>query len=644
MSHNTVIKGVRIMNLDAQSVITAFTYNLLNRTIRKQFASSGDTLTHTFIYDSLDATNVWKGAMMAACINDSNAVFYHYDNLDWLTAFTVAKTDGTLTDPHTMSFADNGNIMVNSHIGAYNYDSDKPHAVTGITLDSAHANAISAAQCDMHYNLFNQPDTITEGQWQLILYYGPDLTRWKTVLKKNGNVVETHWYVGDSYEKATNNVGSSVHNNIVSGEENAKVICQQGYGTNTYYYVHPDILGSWSVISRQGKRLYRSIHFDPWGNPRKFSNWTLVDSTTLTGFSMPARGFTGHEHLQRFNIINMKGRLYDPVIGRFFSPDNFVQLPDFTQNYNRYSYCLNNPLKYIDPSGEGFADALLWISNILTFPARVITEGVEYINDVLNNDIQESGYFHWDYLAGTASPYPVDTRNIIYNQVDHYDLYDISKSHGSIISADNSLFTYEFYWAGFEINGYEFQTGRNRKTWYQRQKYAKWGQMYIRRVEIDEIDVFLSKTNSYIGCFGTGTKKIKGSVRFTNGTYNGNHFSFKYYPSGWNGGSRAGIKTYNVGKFGKIISKSTMGLSVLYGANDVSNGYLLDGGQWGYHSNMALSRTIGSAGGATLGAEIGASIGSLLWGLGAVPGAFIGGIIGDYYGGKAGEQLIINMY
>lgn len=48
----------------------------------------------------------------------------------------------------------------------------------------------------------------------------------------------------------------------------------------------------------------------------------------------------------------MNGRLYDPVIARFFSPDNFVQVPDFTQSYNRYSYCLNNPLQYVDPSGE----------------------------------------------------------------------------------------------------------------------------------------------------------------------------------------------------------------------------------------------------------------------------------------------------
>ena len=58
--------------------------------------------------------------------------------------------------------------------------------------------------------------------------------------------------------------------------------------------------------------------------------------------------------LNDFDIINMNGRLYDPVLGRFLSPDNFVQMPDNVQSYNRYSYCLNNPLKYTDPSGEAF--------------------------------------------------------------------------------------------------------------------------------------------------------------------------------------------------------------------------------------------------------------------------------------------------
>jgi len=63
------------------------------------------------------------------------------------------------------------------------------------------------------------------------------------------------------------------------------------------------------------------------------------------------RGFTGHEHYNFFKIINMNGRLYDPVIGRFFSPDNFVLDNTFTQDFNRYSYARNNPLKYIDPTG-----------------------------------------------------------------------------------------------------------------------------------------------------------------------------------------------------------------------------------------------------------------------------------------------------
>ena len=47
----------------------------------------------------------------------------------------------------------------------------------------------------------------------------------------------------------------------------------------------------------------------------------------------------------------MNNRIYDPVIGRILSPDPFVQSPTNTQSYNRYSYCLNNPLRYTDPSG-----------------------------------------------------------------------------------------------------------------------------------------------------------------------------------------------------------------------------------------------------------------------------------------------------
>lgn len=47
----------------------------------------------------------------------------------------------------------------------------------------------------------------------------------------------------------------------------------------------------------------------------------------------------------------MNGRIYDPLVGRFLSADNNIQDEYSTQHYNRYSYCLNNPLRYTDPSG-----------------------------------------------------------------------------------------------------------------------------------------------------------------------------------------------------------------------------------------------------------------------------------------------------
>jgi hypothetical protein len=48
----------------------------------------------------------------------------------------------------------------------------------------------------------------------------------------------------------------------------------------------------------------------------------------------------------------MNGRMYDAGLCRFLSPDPYVQVPDNSQNFNRYSYCLNNPLIFTDPDGE----------------------------------------------------------------------------------------------------------------------------------------------------------------------------------------------------------------------------------------------------------------------------------------------------
>ncbi|SMN17254.1 Rhs family protein [uncultured Candidatus Thioglobus sp.] len=77
-------------------------------------------------------------------------------------------------------------------------------------------------------------------------------------------------------------------------------------------------------------------------------------------------------------FIHMNGRVYDPSIGRFLSADTYIQDPYNTQSYNRYSYVINNPLKYTDPSGNFFGIVLSLISAVAT-KAMIAAIGVELL-------------------------------------------------------------------------------------------------------------------------------------------------------------------------------------------------------------------------------------------------------------------------
>lgn len=92
-------------------------------------------------------------------------------------------------------------------------------------------------------------------------------------------------------------------------------------------------------------------HFDAWGNLDKYWNKNGATTVPAEGILL-GRGYTGHEHLLGVGLVHMNGRLYDPMLHRFLMPDNYVQDPFNTQNFNRYGYVLNNPLKYTDESGE----------------------------------------------------------------------------------------------------------------------------------------------------------------------------------------------------------------------------------------------------------------------------------------------------
>ena len=128
-------------------------------------------------------------------------------------------------------------------------------------------------------------------------------------------------------------------------------------------YLHYDNLGSVDTITDGQGNVVDRMSYDAFGQ-RRAGDWRTRDNLSLP--SLTNRGFTGHEHIDEMGLIHMNGRVYDPNIGRFMSADPNIYHPYNTQDYNRYSYTINNPLKYVDPSGYG------WLSKIWKKIKRIV--------------------------------------------------------------------------------------------------------------------------------------------------------------------------------------------------------------------------------------------------------------------------------
>jgi RHS repeat-associated protein len=117
------------------------------------------------------------------------------------------------------------------------------------------------------------------------------------------------------------------------------------------------VVGIWDGSTFANQAIER-LSFDAWGERRDASTQISYRASDTDPFRTSAkdhdRGYTGHEQLDDSGLIHMNGRIFDPELGRFLSPDPVVQIPEYSQNFNRYSYCLNNPLNATDPSGFSF--------------------------------------------------------------------------------------------------------------------------------------------------------------------------------------------------------------------------------------------------------------------------------------------------
>jgi len=317
-------------------------------------------------------------------MSDGEVWSFVYDNADRLT-----KIRENNQDIMVMAYAANGNITGKTGTGSYTYgNTAHPHQVTGVS--NTDGSIILQVQ-DITYNSWNKVSSVwacdDDDFYSYSIGYGPDMQRVTSELHKTYQKQYEKFYWDDYEEKV---VGSdTLHYYYVSGTDGLAGLHIVKTNPNAQTTSHTtkvitDHLGSIVALIDNNDYVY-DVRYDVWGN-REIGLPYWFDP----GFD---RGYTGHEHLEQIGLINMNGRMYDPLIGRFLSPDNYIQSPGNPQSYNRYSYCLNNPLKYIDPSGE-----IVWAPIII---GAIIGT---YSGGVLANE----GNFNptmWDWQSGKTWGY-----------------------------------------------------------------------------------------------------------------------------------------------------------------------------------------------------------------------------------------------
>ncbi|MBP7496738.1 MAG: hypothetical protein KA792_03645 [Bacteroidales bacterium] len=305
---------------------------------------------------------------------------FTYDKLDRLLSIAYQK-DNNQQQLFNMDYQLNGNIKKKYDVSEkdYVYSKKVPNALEFI-LESK--GDISSMRQDVTYNAYNLIETIKEGTMSAEFYYGADELR-KMMEMKTGEVTDSTKYYSGNYEKTVTAGGATREvtyipspNGLIAAFIKDSRDNQQPAGR--MFYLLKDHLGSITGLVNESGALVQEFSYDAWGRRRKPDIWT---DYTVTEPTLISRGYTGHEHLDIFGLINMNGRLYDPLLGRMLSPDNFVQSPMFSQSYNRFAYCVNNPLKYTDPSGENINPYSIFFP---TFPdwLIVIFNGYFPINEV----------------------------------------------------------------------------------------------------------------------------------------------------------------------------------------------------------------------------------------------------------------------
>jgi RHS repeat-associated protein len=301
-----------------------------------------DLLREGYVYDVLgnvaQRTQIWGSA--SAIEN------FEYDGLNRLKSATIVGAP-----LQSFTYDDIGNMLSKTGVGtgAYQYpasgvSSVRPHAVTNIpgmgtfSYDE-NGNMTSGAGRTITWNSFDMPMVMTQGGDSSTFYYGPDHQR-VTQVRSDGVTIR---YAG------------AMEVEVKAGVATAKTYLPLGVGVEVdnlngtqLSYTHRDRLGSVVAISDQGGSIVEQLAYDSWGKRRAL---TAPDTPASLDGVVDNKGFTGHEMLDKLDLVHMNGRVYDPLVARFMSADPYIQDAYNSQSFNRYTYVWNNPTNLTDPDG-----------------------------------------------------------------------------------------------------------------------------------------------------------------------------------------------------------------------------------------------------------------------------------------------------
>ncbi|ALU44680.1 toxin TcdB middle/N-terminal domain-containing protein [Pseudoalteromonas rubra] len=375
LNNGLTASGIQTGRDGAQGFSAAYQYNgfgqLSTRTFTNLYSKASE---ETFTYDGLNRLSTATTRFGTA----SQSYHYCYDVLGNM----LKKRSDTACGTGTNRFEYGSSTRTNGNAG--------PHALrldnkTGKTYHyDNNGNMTSDGERTLRYSGFDKVTQIQKNNALRVDFsYGAGLSRYyrkDTYLsgadEAKGKVNRETYYLG-AYQRIETDSGEVTKQYHIG---NMQITENMITGKVTHKLLVRDHLGSVLAVSEINANhtagiLVQTFRYDPFGQQYAMSEGL---GSLFEGYMR--QGFTGHEMLNEVNIIHMNGRIYDPTLGRFLQADPYIQAPQNSQSYNRYSYVLNNPLSYTDPSGYFFNPLKKLGRNIIRAATKIF--GKEVVNIV----------------------------------------------------------------------------------------------------------------------------------------------------------------------------------------------------------------------------------------------------------------------